>query len=55
MPQTQANGVTLHYEDHGNPSDPAMLLIMGFGAQLTLRRWSPRASASSATTIAMSG
>ena len=36
MPQTQANGVTLHYEDHGNPSDPAMLLIMGFGAQLTL-------------------
>ena len=36
MPQTTANGVTIHYEDHGNPSDPAMLLIMGFGAQLTL-------------------
>ncbi len=27
MPQTTANGVTIHYEDHGNPSDPAMLLI----------------------------
>ena len=36
MPETKANGVTIHYEDHGNPSDPAMLLIMGFGAQLTL-------------------
>ena len=36
MPETKANGITIHYEDHGNPSDPAMLLIMGFGAQLTL-------------------
>ncbi len=36
MPETKANGVMIHYEDHGNPSDPAMLLIMGFGAQLTL-------------------
>ena len=36
MPDTKANGITIHYEDHGDPSDPAMLLIMGFGAQLTL-------------------
>ena len=26
----------IHYEEHGDPGDPAMLLIMGFGAQLTL-------------------
>ena len=36
MPQVTANGIELHYEEHGDPSDPAMLLIMGFGAQLTL-------------------
>ena len=36
MPKTQANGIELHYEEHGKSSDPAMLLIMGFGAQLTL-------------------
>ena len=36
MPKTMANGIELHYEEHGSPSDPAMLLIMGFGAQLTL-------------------
>ena len=36
MPETTANGITIHYEDHGSPDDPAMLLIMGFGAQLTL-------------------
>lgn len=36
MPTATANGITLHYEDHGNPADPAILLIMGFGAQLTL-------------------
>ena len=36
MPKTKANGIELHYEEHGNTSDPAMLLIMGFGAQLTL-------------------
>lgn len=28
--------VELHYEDLGNESDPAVLLIMGLGAQLTL-------------------
>ncbi len=36
MPKTRANGIELHYEEHGDPADPAMLLIMGFGAQLTL-------------------
>lgn len=36
MPQTTANGITLEYETHGDPANPAMLLIMGLGAQLTL-------------------
>lgn len=36
MPQITANGITIEYEDHGDPSHPPMLLIMGFGAQLTL-------------------
>ena len=36
MPKVTANGIDIHYEEHGDPSHPAMLLIMGFGAQLTL-------------------
>lgn len=36
MPTATANGISLHYEDHGSAADPAILLIMGFGAQLTL-------------------
>ena len=36
MPKTTANGVEIHYEEQGDPANPAMLLIMGFGAQLTL-------------------
>ncbi len=36
MPTAIANGIPIHYEDHGNPGDPAILLIMGFAAQLTL-------------------
>ena len=36
MPKAKANGIDIHYEEHGDPSHPAMLLIMGFGAQLTL-------------------
>ena len=36
MPQVKANGIGIRYEEHGHPGDPAMLLIMGFGAQLTL-------------------
>lgn len=36
MPDVTANGITIYYEDHGDPAHPAMLLVMGFGAQLTL-------------------
>lgn len=36
MPTATANGIEIHYEDHGSAGDPALLLIMGFGAQLTL-------------------
>ncbi|GAA4049110.1 alpha/beta fold hydrolase [Parerythrobacter jejuensis] len=36
MPETTANGISIHYEDHGDKNAPPMLLIMGFGAQLTL-------------------
>ena len=36
MPKVTANGIDIHYEEHGDPGDPAMLLVMGFGAQLTL-------------------
>ena len=35
MPKAQANGIELEYETFGDPSDPALLLIMGFGAQMT--------------------
>ena len=36
MTQITANGITLEYEDHGDPADPPILLVMGLGAQLTL-------------------
>jgi pimeloyl-ACP methyl ester carboxylesterase len=36
MAQIKANGLTLEYEDHGDPGDPPLLLVMGLGAQLTL-------------------
>jgi pimeloyl-ACP methyl ester carboxylesterase len=36
MPQTEANGITLEYEVHGEATAPPMLLVMGLGAQLTL-------------------
>jgi pimeloyl-ACP methyl ester carboxylesterase len=35
MPQIRANGIDLEYESFGRDSDPLILLIMGFGAQLT--------------------
>ncbi len=35
--QITANDIAIEVEDHGNPDDPAILLIMGFGAQLVLR------------------
>lgn len=34
--QITANGIALEYEDHGDPADPPILLVMGLGAQLTL-------------------
>ncbi|KUO56285.1 MAG: alpha/beta hydrolase [Sphingomonadales bacterium BRH_c42] len=36
MPEITANGITIHYEEHGDPAGPPMLLIMGLGAQMTL-------------------
>ncbi|MFU7529081.1 alpha/beta fold hydrolase [Qipengyuania sp. ASV99] len=36
MPHIAANGVSLFYEDHGNPEHEVILLVMGLGAQLTL-------------------
>jgi pimeloyl-ACP methyl ester carboxylesterase len=36
MPQVQSNGLTLHYDEHGDPSHPPLLLVMGLGAQMTL-------------------
>ncbi|USA39392.1 alpha/beta fold hydrolase [Pelagerythrobacter marinus] len=36
MAQITANGIAIEYEDHGDPADPPILLIMGLGAQLTL-------------------
>lgn len=35
MPTTTRDGLTFTYETHGNPADPAILLIMGLGMQLT--------------------
>jgi pimeloyl-ACP methyl ester carboxylesterase len=34
VPRARSNGVELEYETTGEPGDPAMLLIMGLGAQL---------------------
>lgn len=36
MPQAKANGLTIEYESFGRDKDPAVLLIMGFSAQLTM-------------------
>ncbi|GAA1699768.1 alpha/beta fold hydrolase [Fodinicola feengrottensis] len=35
MARAKANGIELEYETHGDAADPAMLLIMGLGGQLT--------------------
>jgi len=32
--QVQANGITIEVEDYGEKADPAILLIMGYTAQL---------------------
>ena len=36
MPLVKANGVDIEVEDYGSKSDPAIVLIMGLAAQLTL-------------------
>lgn len=36
MPQIKANGINIEYESFGRESDPALLLIMGFSAQMTM-------------------
>ena len=36
MPQASVNGLTLEYDIHGDPGAPAVLLIMGFSAQMTM-------------------
>ncbi len=36
MPQAAANGIKLEYDATGNAADPAMLLIMGLGAQMVV-------------------
>lgn len=38
MPETTANGISLHYDIHGPETGEPLLLIMGLGAQMT--RWS---------------
>ena len=37
MPRAEANGIEIEYETLGHDSDPAILLVMGFGVQMT--RW----------------
>ena len=38
MPKANNDGVELEWDERGNPGDPAVLLIMGLGGQMT--RWS---------------
>jgi pimeloyl-ACP methyl ester carboxylesterase len=39
VPTAHANGIDIEYVTEGDPSDPALLLVMGLGAQLTT--WPP--------------
>ncbi|MEV6603432.1 alpha/beta hydrolase [Kutzneria sp. NPDC051319] len=34
MPQLTANGISLEYDTFGDPANPALLLVMGLGAQM---------------------
>lgn len=36
MPQVQANGLTLEYDEHGDAGAPPIVLIMGFSGQMTM-------------------
>ena len=40
MPVAKSNGIDLAYETFGDPSDPALLMVMGLGCQLIL--WDQR-------------
>ncbi len=35
MPLANVNGIEIEYVTEGDPTDPALLLVMGLGAQLT--------------------
>src|SRR5262245_26255843 len=35
MPRSAANGIEIEYDTFGTPNDPALLLVMGFTAQMT--------------------
>jgi pimeloyl-ACP methyl ester carboxylesterase len=35
VPTAHVNGIDIEYDTHGNQSDPALLLVMGLGAQMT--------------------
>jgi len=35
MPRASANGIEIEYDTFGDPADPALLLVMGFTAQMT--------------------
>lgn len=37
MPKTSANGIEIEYQTYGSRENPALLLVMGLGAQMT--RW----------------
>ena len=39
MPELQSNGVTIAYEDYGNPNDPVILMLMGLS--LPSSAWPP--------------
>ncbi len=40
MPKVTANGIQIAYEDHGDPSAPPVVMVMGLGGQLTM--WSDK-------------
>lgn len=40
VPRAPANGITIEYDTFGDATDPAVLLIMGLGAQMTA--WDPK-------------
>lgn len=39
MAQVEANAISLEYETHGNPSNPALIIVRGLGTQMI--NWAP--------------